>query len=209
MFMKIYSAEISDMKVTVFSNGLDNHIKKVGFELACDEDFSDSDVLVVFSAEEDKAAKALLDRIYSEGVVASLVLSVYQRHSGECHPVLDSIVISQESTMADALSDLLELLDYYSYINTADIGALLSDRGKMMYQMLSPMTDLSEAAEKTAECIGSSDEAIVLLKVPEDVWISDVEGFAYDLSEKAPNTNTALSAVRIGEKLSVCAFLNV
>ena len=49
--MKWYSAEISDMLVSVFCNGLDNLMDKTGYNFTETEEYADSDVLIIFSSK--------------------------------------------------------------------------------------------------------------------------------------------------------------
>ncbi len=207
--MQTYSCEISDMKVCVFSNGLDNLLKKTGFMLDREDDPSDADVILVFSSSEDKAVRALLDKLMDEGVTAGLIGAVYASEEEELHPFLSFSVSASESTAANALGDVLRLMDYYTYINTSDVGALLSDRGRLRYKDCGGLASLSIGAVKTAESLNGKSDAIVLLEVPEDVWISDIEGFAAELSENAPSTYISLSAVRTGSPLRGAAFISL
>lgn len=207
--MQTYSCEISDMKVCVFSNGLDNLLKKTGFLLNREDDPSDADVILVFSASEDKAVRALLNKLMDEGVTAGIVGAVYSSEIEELHPLLSFAVSANESQAADALGDVLRLIDYYTYINTSDVGAMLSDRGRLRYKDLGCFESLSLGARKTAEILTGKSDAIVLLEVPEDVWISDIEGFAAELSENAPSTYISLSAVRTASPLRGAAFISL
>lgn len=207
--MQTYSCEISDMKVCVFSNGLDNLLKKTGFLLNREDDPSDADVILVFSASEDKAVRALLNKLMDEGVTAGIAGAVYSSEIEELHPLLSFAVSANEGQAADALGDVLRLIDYYTYINTSDVGAMLSDRGRLRYKDLGYFESLSLGARKTAEILNGKSDAIVLLEVPEDVWISDIEGFAAELSENAPSTYISLSAVRTASPLRGAAFISL
>ncbi len=205
--MEIYSCEISDLKVSVFSFGLDNFIKKTEFELVKDPDFSDSDVLVFFSRSEDKAVSAVLDKIYDEGTTASLRAAVYMSAPGKVHPLLDAAVSANESELGCALSDFLKLLDCYAYINTVDIGERLYGIGNVKYKPLGGAGSLSECELKAKDALSGIKSAVFLLEVPEDVWISDIDGFAAALEEGTGNADICLAAQRRGGTVKASAFI--
>lgn len=205
--MEIYACEISDLKVSVFSFGLDNFLKKTGFEFEKNQDYSDSDVLIFFSRTEDKAVSAMLGKIYEEGTTASLRAAVYMTAPEELHPLLDAQLLSSENLLGSALSDFLSLLDCYAYINSADIGERLYGVGRLKYCPMGQAASLSECEERASEAISGAKSAVLLLKVPEDTWISDIDGFAASLSERAENADVFLAAQRHTGAIYASAFI--
>lgn len=193
--MQIYSCEISDMKVCLFSNGLDNLVAKADFDLAPDSDFSDADVILIFSAREDKAVAPLMDRLYAEGVTAGLVLAVYSVMPEKCHELADVTVSAAEGEMLSALNGLLHTLDCYSHINSVDVGYELSDFGRASYKGgVSP--SLADVKNSIGTALSSSTKAFLLIRVPEDVWTTELSALADELSELVPSCNVAMAATR-------------
>lgn len=206
--MEIYACEISDLKVSIFSFGLDNYIKKTGLELEKNSDFSDSDVLIFFSRTEDKAVSSALDKIYEEGTTAALRAAVYMTAPEKTHPLLDAALSASESALGNALADFLALLDCYAYINSADVGERLYGIGRLKYCPVGISASLSECEERANEALSGAKSAILLLKVPEDTWISDVDGFAASLSEKLGEADIFLAAERCEDVLFASAFIS-
>lgn len=194
--MQIYSCEISDMKVSLFCNGLDNIVAKSSYPFEKDSDYSDSDVLLLLSAKEDKAAISLLDSFSSCGVTAGLVIALYSEAPTSCRDVIDMEILSSESELPSALSSVLSLLDYYTYINSVDIGYELSDFGSAVYKNGGAVSSLSDTVDSVARLLSKREKAVLLLNAPEDVWISELDSFASLLSEKVPETDVIFSAVR-------------
>ena len=206
--MEIYSCEISDLKVSVFSFGVDNFIKKTEFGLEKDPDFSDSDVLVFFSRTEDKAVSSEIEKIYEAGTTASLRAAVYMTAPKNTHMLLDTVVSASESALGDALSDFLALLDCYAYINSVDIGERLYGLGNVKYTPIGAAASLSECEMTAGEALFGAKKAFLLLEVPEDTWISDIDGFAAALTEKTEGADVCLAAQRRGAEVRASAFIS-
>ena len=66
---------------------------------------------------------------------------------------------------------------------------------------------LSECEERASEAISGVKSAVLLLKVPEDTWISDIDGFAASLSERAENADVFLAAQRHTGAIYASAFI--
>lgn len=193
--MQIYSCEISDMKVSLFSNGLDNLVAKSGFDLVPDSDFSDADVILILSAREDKAVTPLLDRLYAEGVTAGLVIALYSVMPEKCHELADLTISAPEGQMLSALNGLFNTLDCYSYINTVDVGYELADFGPASYKG-GTAPSLADVKDEIGAALSSSAKAFLLICVPEDVWTTELSALADELSELIPSCNVAMAATR-------------
>lgn len=204
--MQIYSCEISDMKVSLFSNGLDNSVARSSFDFAPDPDFSDADVILIFSPKEDKAVIPLLDKLYAEGVTAGLVLALYSVMPEKCHALTDLTVSASEGEMLSALNGLLSVLDCYNHINTVDVGYELADFGLACYKGGMSLS-LADAKNEIGAALSSSPKAFLLICVPEDVWTTELSAFADELSELAPLCNVAMAAVRGSSKIEYSLYI--
>lgn len=194
------------MKISVFSNGMDNLLKKTTYSFSRDSDFSDSDVILILSAKEDKSVSSLLECFINEGTSAALTLELVQTAPEKLSDALDAAITSDERHIPKAFSDLLNMLDYYNYINSVDVGYELSDRGFLLYQELSAST-LAEALSEVSSALSGYDKAILFIKAPEDVWISDIDAFASALSENS-DADISIFAVRSASPLSFSLFVN-
>ncbi len=195
------------MKVSLFSNGMDHLLRKTTLSFNRDSDFSDSDVILILSAKEDKAVSALLESFINEGTSAALTIELVQTAPEKLSDALDSVITSDERHMPKAFSDLLSMLDYYNYINSVDVGYELSDRGFLLYKELLAST-FAKALSEVSSALSGSDKAILFIKAPEDVWISDIDAFASALSENTYDTDISVFAVRSDTPLSFSLFIN-
>lgn len=193
--MKWYSSEIADMKVSVFCNGLDNLLSKTGYEFTENDDYEDADVLIIFSAKCDKAVLKVLDKIEEKGSTASINAAIFAE-KGEGNSLLDIEIGTDERNLASALSDFLKMIDYYLYITPVDVGYELSKRGSFTYINGADAINLQSVAESALSLIGDSEDAILLLEAGEEIFISDVENFCYDLSDATGDIRLTVAPLR-------------
>lgn len=193
------------MKISVFSNGMDHLLKKTAYSFNRDSDFSDSDIILILSAKEDKAVSALLEKLFDEGTSAAITAELINTAPEVVNDALDTVIIADEKHTFAAISDFLNMLNYYSYINSVDVGYELSDRGFLLYKPLSAST-FAEAVNDVSAALSGSDKAILFIEAPEDVWISDIDSFASALSENS-DTDISVFAVRTDSALKFSLFI--
>ncbi len=193
--MKWYETFASDMKVSVFCNGLDNLLSKTGYEFTENDEYEDADVLIIFSAKCDKAVKKVLCAIEEKGSTASINAAIYAEKA-EDNSLLDIGIYADEKNLASALSDFLKMIDYYLYITPVDVGYELSKRGSFSYISGAEAINLASVKEAVLPLIGESDDAIMILEAGEEIFISDVENLCYDLSEATGDARLTVAPLR-------------
>ncbi len=194
--MKWYKAEISDMLVSVFCNGLDNLMDKTGYEFLETEEYADSDVLIIFSPKYDKSVKKVMDKLAEEGSYSSLNAAVFAFRPEEENSLLDLTLVSGEKNLASALSDLLKMIDYYLYITPVDVGYELSRRGTFTYEKGTEAINFAAVKESALSFLEGIDDALMLLEAGEEIFISDIEGLIYDLSDATGDMRLTIAPLR-------------
>ena len=193
--MKWYKTEIADMLVSVFCNGLDNLLSKTGYEFTENEDWQDSDVIVLFSAKCDKAVSKITDILKEEGSTAAINAAIFTEVAKDSS-LFDLTVKTDEKNLSSALSDFLKLIDYYLYITPVDIGYELSRRGAFTYVPTQEALNLLSVRETATSIIADSDDAIMLLEAGDEIFISDVENLTYELSEFTEDKRLTVAPLR-------------
>ena len=193
--MKWYEAYVSDMKVSVFCNGLDNLLSKTGYEFSENDDWRDSDVIVVFSAKWDKAVAKITDILKEEGSTASINAAIFTEEAKDSS-LFDLTIKTDEKNLAFALSDFLKLIDYYLYITPVDVGYELSRRGAFTYVPTQEALNLLSVRETATSIIADSEDAIMLLEAGDEIFISDVENLTYELSEFTEDKRLTVAPLR-------------
>lgn len=206
--MKWYKTEIADMLVSVFCNGLDNLLSKTGYEFSENDDWRDSDVIVVFSAKWDKAVAKITDILKEEGSTASINAAIFTEEANDSS-LFDLTIKTDERNLAFALSDFLKLIDYYLYITPVDVGYELSRRGAFTYVPTQEALNLLSARETATSIIADSDDAIMLLEAGDEIFISDVENLTYELSEFTDDKRLTVAPLRTlpGERVRFSVML--
>lgn len=201
--MKWYKTEIADMLVSVFCNGLDNLLSKTGYEFTENEDWQDSDVIVLFSAKCDKAVSKITDILKEEGSTAAINAAIFTEVAKDSS-LFDLTVKTDEKNLSSALSDFLKLIDYYLYITPVDIGYELSRRGAFTYVPTQEALNLLSVRETATSIIADSEDAIMLLEAGDEIFISDVENLTYELSEFTEDKRLTVAPLRTltGERVS-------
>ncbi len=201
--MKWYETFVSDMKISVFCNGLDNLLSKTGYEFSENDDWRDADVLILFSAKCDKAVAKITDILKEEGSTASINAAIFTEDAKDTS-LFDLTIKTDEKNLSSALSDLLKLIDYYLYITPVDIGYELSRRGAFTYVPHQEALNLLSVRETATSIISDSDDAIMLLEAGDEIFISDIENLTYDLSEFTEDKRLTVAPLRTleGERVS-------
>ncbi|MBR6720194.1 MAG: hypothetical protein IKL74_04725 [Clostridia bacterium] len=194
--MKWYSAEISDMLVSVFCNGLDNLMDKTGYNFTETEEYADSDVLIIFSSKYDKLVKKIMDVLSKEGSYSSLNAAVFAFRPEEENSLLDLTLVSGEKNLSSALSDLLKMIDYYLYVTPVDVGYELSKRGTFTYEKGTEAINFSAVKASALSFLEGCDDALMLLEAGEEIFISDIESLIYDLSDATGDTRLTVAPLR-------------
>ena len=193
--MKWYKTEIADMLVSVFCNGLDNLLSKTGYEFTENEDWQDSDVIVLFSAKCDKAVSKITDILKEEGSTAAINAAIFTEVAKDSS-LFDLTVKTDEKNLSSALSDFLKLIDYYLYITPVDIGYELSRRGAFTYVPTQEALNLLSVRETAISLISDSDDAIMLLEAGDEIFISDIENLTYELSDFTEDKRLTVAPLR-------------
>ena len=206
--MKWYEAYVADMKVSLFCNGLDNLLSKTGYEFSENDDWRDSDVIVVFSAKWDKAVAKITDILKEEGSTASINAAIFTEEANDSS-LFDLTIKTDEKNLASALSDFLKLIDYYLYITPVDVGYELSRRGAFTYVPTQEALNLLSVRETATSIIADSDDAIMLLEAGDEIFISDVENLTYELSEFTDDKRLTVAPLRTlpGERVRFSVML--
>lgn len=205
--MKFYVSDVADMRVVLCVNGLSHLVSRLPYPFTEGGDPDDADVIVLFSAKADKPVAALLDRLDAEGTTATLVLGVFAEPTDRTWRVLDASVSSGEPLLAAALSDLLSALDYYTFVQSIDIGDELSRRGAMIYQNLGDLPDLPSVARLCTPLPKQTEKALLFLAVGEDTFQSDVGLLCDELSSATGDVPLCVVAVRTLPDTAVRAAL--
>ena len=193
--MKWYKTEIADMLVSVFCNGLDNLLSKTGYEFTENEDWQDSDVIVLFSAKCDKAVSKITDILKEEGSKAAINAAIFTEEAKDSS-LFDLTIKTDEKNLSSVLSDFLKLIDYYLYITPVDIGYELSRRGAFTYVPTQEALNLLSVRETATSIIADSEDAIMLLEAGDEIFISDVENLTYELSEFTEDKRLTVAPLR-------------
>ena len=206
--MKWYTCEIADMLVSVFCNGLDNLLSKTGYEFTENEDWQDSDVIVLFSAKCDKAVSKITDILKEEGSTAAINAAIFTEDAKDSS-LFDLAIKTDEKNLSSALSDFLKLIDYYLYITPVDIGYELSRRGAFTYVPTQEALNLLSVRETATSIIADSEDAIMLLEAGDEIFISDVENLTYELSEFTEDKRLTVAPLRTlpGERVRFSVML--
>ncbi len=195
------------MKVSVACNGVDNIIEKLSYKMEKDSDLSDSDVIYIISFKEDKAVKAFLQKIKDDGVTAYPIIKFYAKEGEKNEDIADGSIISDERNLLLALEDMMNVIDYYSYITFMDIGDALSDFGRFDYKNLGSFEGLKDVSRAVCDSVKGRSKAILYLNIGEDIWESEVNAFLEELSLESKDVSITVSALRGKEGCNIRASI--
>lgn len=205
--MKIYSFSVADMEVALLCNGLDNLIKNLPYEVAESNTFDEADVVILFSGKEDKGIRGVIEKIETEGVNAGLVISITAGDKTEKSRAVDMNILAKEPHLKSALSSVLVMLDYYTHINSVDIGYELASSGSFYYIPPTEGEVFGLIPQKVSETLGETKLAFMLLEAGEDIWISEIDTLCDELSSICPETEIKVFAARtLGENNVKCSL---
>ncbi len=194
--MKIYSFEIADMEVSVLCNGLDNLMKNLPYEGKEAKGYDEADAIILFSAKMDKPILKTIEKIENEGVNAGLLVMLTAEEGNKVSDTVDMKVLAKEPYLSKALSSLLTMLDYYTHINSVDIGYELADSGAFSYIPSSGDEAFSLIPKTVSEKLSGAKEAILLLEAGEDIWISEMDALCGELSSLMEDAEIKVVASR-------------
>ncbi len=207
--MKRYTADIADMKVALYCSGLEAQVKKLSVSFLESNDTDDADVAVIFAANADKTVRRLLDGMESEGTTATLTVLLVAETPTASWRVVDFCVVAKENQLTNALSDVLSMLDYYTYCQPVDVGELLQRRGRTIYQPLGQSENPTELAKTVKMHLAGASKALLFLNVGKDVWDSDVMLLCEALSQATGQTALSVAPIRTLEESRLSASLFV
>lgn len=193
--MRLYETEIADMNVALYDFDASAE-GPLPFDFSACADASEADVAVIAASCADEALCRLLDTMEEEGTKATLTALVLGEAPEVMWRVVDFCVVANEKEREQALSDILAMLDYYTYCQPVDVGRLLSGRGTMTYRPLAEATQMAELQRLVAEAVSGAREALVFLRVGEDVWDSEVMMLAEAIEGLSGQTALSVAAVR-------------
>lgn len=194
--MKTYSFCIADMEVALLCNGLDNLIKNLPYEGKEAQGYDEADVIILFSGKEDKAVTKSINEMEREGVNAGLVILITAGDNKDISNVIDMNVLAKEPQLVVALSSVLSMLDYYTHINSVDVGYELADSGSFAFVPLSDNEVFGLIPKKVSEMLSDTNEAFLLLEVGEDIWISEIDSLCDELSSLSEEKEIKVFAAR-------------
>ncbi len=206
--MKIYSFSVADMEVALLCNGLDNLIKNLPYEGVVAESFDEADVVILFSGKEDKAIGGIIEKIEKDGVNAGLVISITAGDKTEKSRAVDMNILAKEPHLKSALSSVLVMLDYYTHINSVEVGYELASSGSFSYFPPTEDEVFGLIPQKVSETLGETKLAFMLLEAGEDIWISEIDSLCEEISSICPETEIKVFAARtLGENKVKCSLL--
>ena len=194
--MKIYSFYIADINVALLCNGLDNLIKNLPYEAEEAKSYDEADAIILFSAKEDKSVSEVIEKIERDGVNAGLVISITTGNEKGKSRALDMKVLTQEPHLKGALSSVFTMLDYYTHINSVDVGYELASSGCFSFAASGNDESFGLIPKKVSESLSDTKLAFLVLEVGEDIWISEIDGLCHELSELSPETEITVFAAR-------------
>ncbi len=194
--MNLYSFNVADMEVALLCNGLDNLIKNLPYEGKKAESYDEADAIILFSVKEDKAVQKAIEKMDEEGVNAGLVILITAGDKKDISNVIDMNIMTKEPYLGKALSSVFTMLDYYTHINSVDVGYELADSGSFGFVPPADNEVFGLISQRVSENLSDTKEALLLLEVGEDIWVSEIDGLCNELSELSPETEITVFAAR-------------